>query len=120
VEQRSESGSARASSRPLAWLTLVVITLIYAMNVADRFIFSTLVQPIKAEFSLSDTGIASLNTALGVVLMSFGIPAGMLADRISRRILLGLSTLTFSLMTALSGLALGLHGFLAARCSVSA
>lgn len=98
-----------------AWTTLVVATAIYTINIADRFIFPTLLQPIKAEFALSDTGVASLNLALGLVLMLFGIPAGMLADRFSRRYLLGACATLFSAMTALGGLSPNLPAFVATR-----
>lgn len=98
-----------------AWTTLVVATAIYALNVADRFIFPTLLQGIKAEFALSDTEVASLNLALGIVLMLFGVPAGMLADRFSRRYLLGICATLFSAMTALGGLSSTLLGFTATR-----
>jgi MFS family permease len=96
----------------------MVATLIYTANVADRFVFSTLLQPIKAEFQLSDTGVASLNLALGLVLMIFGVPAGILADRMSRHVLLAASTTIFSLMTALSGMTSGLTTFVATRIGV--
>jgi predicted MFS family arabinose efflux permease len=99
-------------------MTLTVTLAIYTMNVADRFIFSTLLQPLKMEFGLSDTGVAGLNLALGVVLMTFGIPAGILADRMSRRVLLAVSTTFFSLMTSLGGLVTGLPAFVATRLGV--
>lgn len=98
-----------------AWTTLVIATAIYALNVADRFIFPTLLQSIKSEFALSDTGVASLNLVLGLVLMLFGVPAGMLADRISRRYLLGACATLFSAMTALGGLSTTLPAFIATR-----
>src|SRR5439155_10933979 len=61
------------------------------------------------------TGVASLNLALGLVLMFFGIPAGILADRISRRYLLGICATLFSTMTALGGLSTNLTAFIATR-----
>ncbi|MFL6634559.1 MAG: MFS transporter [Massilia sp.] len=98
-----------------AWLTLAIATVIYTLNVADRFIFPTLLQSIKAEFALSDTGVASLNLALGLVLMLFGIPAGILADRVSRRYLLGICATLFSAMTALGGMTTTLTAFVVTR-----
>ncbi|MFL6633427.1 MAG: MFS transporter [Massilia sp.] len=98
-----------------AWITLLITTAIYTVNVADRFVFPTLLQSIKAEFSLSDTSVASLNLARGLVLMLFGVPAGMLADRFSRRHLLSISAIIFSAMTALSSLSTSLTSFVVAR-----
>jgi MFS family permease len=117
-ELRALAAAAPAIDVRAAWITLAVTTLIYTLNVADRFIFSTLLQPIKAEFHLSDTGAASLNLALGLVLMIFGVPAGILADRMSRRVLLAASTSIFSVMTALSGFTAGLPTFIATRFGV--
>jgi MFS family permease len=107
-------------SRPQsqAIITLIIATLIYTLNVADRFIFSALVQPIKTEFQLSDAGVAGVNLALGLVLMTCGIPAGILADKMSRKILLAASTTIFSAMTALGGMTSILPAFVATRIGV--
>ncbi|RKR31301.1 MULTISPECIES: MFS transporter [Paraburkholderia] len=115
----SEGVEAEQSTPPgigaQAWITLAMATAIYTLNVADRFIFSTLLQPIKHEFGLSDGGVASLNLALGLVLMVLGVPAGVVADRYSRRMLLGICAITFSSMTALSGMVTGMSAFVATR-----
>ncbi len=42
------------------WYVLAVLTLVYTFNIADRFVVSTLIEPIKADLGLSDSGIASL------------------------------------------------------------
>ncbi|MCC8954354.1 MFS transporter [Bradyrhizobium sp. Pear77] len=111
-------GAAAISIGAQAWITLAVTTAIYTLNVADRFIFSTLLQPIKVEFGLSDAGVSSLNLALGLVLMTFGVPAGILADKMSRRILLAAATTIFSVMTALGGATSGMWTFVATRLGV--
>jgi predicted MFS family arabinose efflux permease len=40
------------------WYVLVLLTLVYAVNIADRFMISTLIEPIKAELHLSDSNAA--------------------------------------------------------------
>ena len=52
-------GEASASQRTDrigagAVYVLVAMTLIHALNIADRFVVSTLIEPIKHEFRLSD------------------------------------------------------------------
>jgi len=39
---------------------LAVLTVVYALNIADRFSISTLIEPIRQELRLSDSGIAFL------------------------------------------------------------
>jgi hypothetical protein len=33
------------------WYVLILLTAVYALNIADRFVISTLIEPIKAELS---------------------------------------------------------------------
>jgi MFS family permease len=106
------------SAKGQAITTLVIATLIYTLNAADRYVYSALLVPIKAEFQLSDAGAASVNLGMGLMLMFFGIPAGMLADRMSRKLLLAGSITIFSAMTALGGVTSSLAGFVATRLGV--
>lgn len=120
TESRDATASPQLPSSALgvgarAWSTLAVAAAIYSFNIADRFVFPALLQPIEVEFSLSDTGGGSLNLALVLMLMLFGIPSGMLADRFSRRHLLGACATLFSAMTLLGGLSNSLLAFVATR-----
>ncbi len=58
----------KAAAIPGRYWALAVITLVYALNIADRFVLSTLIEPIKAEFHLSDTAVGFLT---GVALALF-------------------------------------------------
>jgi hypothetical protein len=42
------------------WYVLGVTTLVYALNIADRFSISTLIEPIRTELGLSDSSVAFL------------------------------------------------------------
>jgi hypothetical protein len=54
---------------------LLVLTLVYAFNIADRFSISTLIEPIRHELALSDAGIAFLTgVALALFYVTLGIP----------------------------------------------
>jgi predicted MFS family arabinose efflux permease len=86
--------------------TLLILTLVYALNIADRFIFATLIEPIKAEFELSDGGVAFLTgSSLAIFYVAAGIPLGALADRTNRRNMIGLALAVWSLLTVVCGFA---------------
>jgi len=42
------------------WYVLAVLTVVYALNIADRFCISMLIEPIRKELQLSDGGLAFL------------------------------------------------------------
>src|SRR5215831_15126973 len=88
------------------WYVLGMLTVVYALNIADRFSISTLIEPIRAELHLSDAGIAFLTGgALALFYVTVGIPVAALADRANRRNILAVSLAAWSAMTALCGLA---------------
>jgi predicted MFS family arabinose efflux permease len=88
------------------WYVLAMLTAVYALNIADRFSISTLIEPIRAELRLSDSGTAFLTGgALAVFYVTVGIPLAALADRANRRNILVLALAAWSAMTALCGLA---------------
>ncbi len=101
------------------WYVLVVLTLVYALNIADRFSISTLIEPIRGELRLSYSGIALLTGwALGLFYVSVGIPVALLADRLNRRNILALSLAAWSAMTAVCGIAQNYWQLLLARFGV--
>ena len=102
------------------WLALLLLTLIYAISSADRLLMSLFIEPIKAEFRLSDSGV-SFVTALvfGTFYVGASIPLGVLGDRGNQRRLLALCALLFSCMTALTGFARSYGLMLASRVGVA-
>jgi len=40
--------------------TLAILTIVYVLNIADRFSISTLIEPIRKELLLSDSGVTFL------------------------------------------------------------
>ncbi|TLY70402.1 MAG: MFS transporter [Gammaproteobacteria bacterium] len=101
------------------WYVLAVLTVVYSLNIADRFSISTLIEPIREELHLSDSGIAFLTgVALAVFYVTLGIPIADLADRVSRRNILAISIAVWSGMTALCGLAHSYWQLLLARFGV--
>ena len=116
--------STQVSAPPVAistrgWYALGILALVYAVNIADRFVVSALIEPIKHELQLSDTAIGFLTgTALAIFYTGMGIPLGLIADRVDRRKLIALSLGIWSLMTALSGMAANFAQLLLARIGV--
>jgi MFS family permease len=101
------------------WYVLAVLTVVYALNIADRFSISTLLEPIRRELQLSDSGIAFLTGfALAMFYVTVGIPIAALADRANRRTILAVSLAVWSAMTALCGLARNYGELLLARFAV--
>jgi MFS family permease len=85
---------------------LLVLTGMYTFNYLDRYVLAILVVPIQAELGLSDTVMGFLlGPAFAIFYTALGIPIARLADRRSRRLILALSFVAWSVMTALAGLA---------------
>jgi len=88
------------------WYVLAVLTVVYGLNIADRFSISTLIEPIRQELKLTDGGIAFLTgVALALFYVTVGIPVATLADRANRRNILAVAIAVWSGMTAVCGVA---------------
>lgn len=106
----------RAATR---WYVLFVMTLVYAINIADRYVVSTLIEPIRMELGLTDAGVGFLTgVALAIFYVTAGIPLGVLADRANRRNMIALSLAAWSAMTGLCGVAQNFWQLLLARIGV--
>jgi MFS family permease len=96
---------AHAPSSMLRWYVLILTCLIYAINIADRYVVSTVLEPIRLELRLDDAGVAFLTGApLALFYVTFGIPISWLADRANRRNILAVSLIVWSGFTTLCGL----------------
>lgn len=103
------------------WFVLIVLTIVYVFNFADRQILIILQEGIKEDLQLSDTQLGLL-TGLGFALLytTLGIPIAKLADKYNRKNILAFSLGFWSLMTVLSGRALNFFQLLLTRIGVSA
>src|SRR6266850_3475892 len=83
------------------WYVLVMMTLVYTMSIADRYAISTVQESIKLEMKLTDFAVNLLTAwPLALFYVGFGFPLAWLIDRYSRRTIITLSLLGWSLMTA--------------------
>ncbi len=101
------------------WYVLAVMCVVYAISIADRYVVSTVLDPIRNEFHLTDSQIALLTGApLALFYVTFGIPLSWLADRSNRRNILSASLVVWSAMSALCGLSRSWPTFMLARIGV--
>ena len=115
------SSSTDWPSAPRAWYALVVLTVALMIATIDRGILTLLVAPIKADLKLSDTQFTVLHGwAFVSVYALLGLPIARLADRSSRRLIIGIGIVFWSVMTALCGFANSFAQFFAARAGVGA
>lgn len=102
----ASSEAVPATSKSVRNYTLFMLVLIYASSHVDRQIVSILAESIKQDLLLSDTQLGFLiGLSFAIFYATLGIPIAILADRYSRRNIIGISVIVWSVMTALSGLA---------------
>lgn len=119
VALASQQIDAPAQGATDRWYVLFIITCVYTLNIADRFVVSTLVEPIKHEFVLSDSAVGLLTGAgMAIFYVSAGIPLGLLADRSSRKRMVVAALTVWSVLTSLCGLSQNFWQLLIARIGV--
>jgi hypothetical protein len=66
----------RSEVAPLErWYVLIVMSVVYAINIAARYVVTTVFEPIRLELQLTDTGTAFLTgVPLALFSVAFGIP----------------------------------------------
>lgn len=115
----STAGRAVLASPALRWYVLLMMCLVYTLSIADRYVTSTVLEPIRLELKLSDAGIAFLTgPALAWFYVLMGFPLSWLIDRGNRRNIIAASLIVWSAMTAFTGLARTWGAFLLARLGV--
>ena len=98
---------------------LALLTMVYALSVLDRYLLGIVLPQIKLEMTLSDTSLGLLSgTAFAIFYATLGLPIARLADRSSRKTIIAVSLVMFSLMTALCGTAKNFVSLFMARMGV--
>jgi predicted MFS family arabinose efflux permease len=116
---KSENLSNADATATLRWYVLLMMCVVYTLSIADRYVVSTVLEPIRLELHLSDSGIAFLTgVSLALFYVLFGFPLSWLTDRRSRRNIIALSLLVWSVMTAFCGVARNYWQLLGARIGV--
>ena len=104
------ASAAESSKRPRvssarAHYVLGLLTLISALNYADRGVLTLLLDSIKKDFQLTDTTLGLIAGFGFVLFYSFlGLPVARWADRFNRRLILAAGLVVWSAMTCFGGL----------------
>ncbi|MEA3158612.1 MAG: hypothetical protein QOD95_160 [Gammaproteobacteria bacterium] len=87
------------------WYYLILLTLVMIFSFCERYALGILIQPIKAEFHLSDTQVGLLTgLAFSVAYALVVLPIAMYADKSrKRRNIICIALVTWSVLTALYG-----------------
>ncbi|WP_069207409.1 MFS transporter [Sphingomonas panacis] len=121
----TESNVARAGAawpRPLvAWTTAILLMMANTLAFVDRQALALLVQPIKADLHVSDTGMSLLyGLSFTLFYVIVGIPVARIADRSNRRNIVVGAVFIWSVATAICGIARSFPALFLARVGVGA
>ncbi|MGH8277251.1 MAG: spinster family MFS transporter, partial [Steroidobacteraceae bacterium] len=102
------------------WYVLIMMCLVYTLSIADRYVVSTVLDPIRIELHLTNSGVAWLTgAAFGLFYVILGFPLSWLIDRYNRRKIVAVCLVLWSVMTAVCGLARTSMQFFFARVGVT-
>jgi predicted MFS family arabinose efflux permease len=112
--------SMKATGLAYPHYVLAVLLGSYLLNSLDRGILKLLLEPIRQEFSLSDTQLGLLSgLAFAIFYSALAVPVAWVADRWNRRNVLVLAMVVWTSMTALCGFAGSFAALLLARVGVA-
>ena len=105
----------------VGWYATIILAVLYWLSILDRFIISLMVDPIKRDMGITDVQFSLLHGfAFAITFSLFGLVAGSLADRYSRRRIIFASVFIWSMATAACGIAQTYWHLLMARVGVGA
>lgn len=104
--------------RDSPWLALMILTAISTIGFIDRIVVNVLVEPIKAEFLLSDAQVSLMGVAFAVLNIGVGLFVARMAERVRRLTLISAGAVLWSAATAVCGLAASWTQLLVARMGV--
>ena len=100
------------------WLALVVLTSIATVGFIDRIVVNVLVEPVKAEFGLTDLQVSLMAWAFAALNVVGGLITARFAERVRRLTLISSGVIIWSFATAACGLAGSWIQLLVARMGV--
>ncbi len=106
-------------SASTSWRAVAVLTTLYWFGTLDRQVAALLLPLIKADLQLTDSQVSLIpGLAFGLAFMVMSLPIGWLVDRTSRRSILFVGVLTWSIAAMASGLSRTFGQLLGARAVV--
>jgi MFS family permease len=98
---------------------VLLLTLAYTLNSADRTLIAIIGQPLKLDLNLSDAQLGVLiGTAFATLYAFSGLPIARLAERHNRVSIIAIAMAAWSALTALCGLAANFSQLLMLRMAV--
>jgi len=117
--QKQRHSAQPGGSLAYPWFVVAILMVAYVFSFVDRQILNLLVGPIRRDLGISDTQMSLLmGFSFAVFYTVMGIPLGKLADSKSRRGLIAIGVVVWSVMTALCGTARQYWQLLIARIGV--
>ena len=114
----TQGSSASPRVGVYAWYVFWLMCGLNFFNYADRFIFTAVSDTLKAQFGFSDFQFGVFGSAFLIVYSLVAFPLGYLAERFSRKIVVGVGVALWSLATLLTGRAVDFNSMLLARSAV--
>ena len=87
------------------WEVLILLWMGYLLNQADRQVFNTVLPAIRDALSLTDTSVGLIATLFNLAFAVFVPIGGWMGDRFSRKWVVTISVLLFSVATMFTGMA---------------
>lgn len=101
-----------------AWWVVVVLTLALLVSFIDRQIVALVVEPLREDLGINDTQVGWLYGGFAIFYALAGLPIAVLADRKSRRLIITIGIVSWSIMTVACGLSRNFAQLLLARIGV--
>ncbi|HEV2702860.1 MAG TPA: MFS transporter, partial [Steroidobacteraceae bacterium] len=115
-----QSGADSWPSAAQGWMAVGLLALASVGSQFDRTVINLMVEPLKQTFALDDTHFGMLQSIpFGIFYVLACIPIGRLADRYSRRLIIGTGIALFGLFAMASGLARSFMQLFATRIGVA-
>jgi MFS family permease len=116
---RPEAADGGVGTTMQRWYVLLMMVAVYTLSIADRYVISTVLEPIRLELQLTDSGIAFLTgVSLALFYVVLGFPISWLIDRGNRRNIIAFCLVAWSVMTAFCGLSRNYLQLLLSRIGV--
>jgi MFS family permease len=104
--------------RDSPWLALILLTGVGTIGFIDRIVVNVLVEPLKQEFSLTDSQVSLMGLAFAVLNVLVGIGVARVAERARRLTLTAAGTIFWSLATGACGMVTSWTQLLVSRVAV--
>ena len=109
----------QAFSQARAWYVLILMCAVYTLSITDRYMVTQVLEPIRVELHLSDSGVGWLTgPSLAFFYVILGFPISWLIDRSNRRNIISVSIVAWSAMTLCTGLSRNYWQLLVSRIGI--